>query len=293
MDLYAFALFFAGETEEAGVAWRTAAEWATKSGDRAEEARILPALPATCTYGWTTTSEAIASLGELVAAHPDSPVLEARALGILADQHVERGDVDLGMRLLERSRTLINELGVPWMRVEMAGSEFDLAVTLGNFEAAEAAALLSYELSTEYGWRRTTAAANLFEAMLELGRLAEADRWLQIAEEEVESDVADMTAWVASSRALLMAHGGDRTGAMTVIREPIPEDFEPSTRAWLHEARGRALEVLGETELALEHFGAAAEIYRRKEAYRSLDDVTERMAQLSAGVKGASSSQIE
>ena len=280
MDVYAFALFFAGETEDAGSAWRAAAEWATTSGDRGEQARILPAVPATFTYGWATTSESIALCRELLDAHPDSPMLESRALGTMASLHAERGEVDLAMTLLERSRAILNDLGVPWLRVEMAGLEHDIEMTLWNFDAAEQAAQLEYELSTEFGWRRATAAANLFDALFEQGRVAEAERWLQIAEEEVEDDLPDMAAWVASSRALLMAAEGNRTGAMDIVRDPIPETREPATRAWLHEARGRALEILGEGEMALEHFAAAAEIYRRKEAYRSLANVEERISRM-------------
>jgi class 3 adenylate cyclase/tetratricopeptide (TPR) repeat protein len=286
LDLYAFAAFFAGDGEAAGSAWRSAADWATRSGDRAEQARVLPAVPATFTYGWTTTSESIALCRDLLDRHPDSPLLESRCLSIMANLYQELDDLHLANELRERSRVILTELGVPWMRVEMAGADFDFEALLGNWEAAGRAALTSYELAKEFGWRLATAASNLFEAMFEQGRIAEAERWLEIAEEDVKDDVADMAAWVRASRALLLAAKGDQAGALEIINEPIPEVFEPSTRAWLHEARARALQILGEVEMALEHFEAAAEIYRRKEAAYSLAKVTERMAYLSARADG-------
>lgn len=282
LDLLAFASFFAGDTDAAGSAWRSAANWAVRSGDRAEQARILPAVPATFTYGWTTTSESIAYCRELLDQHPDSPMLEARALAIMAGLYLEREEVEEADALRDRSRAILHELGVPWMRVEMAGTDYDFEAALGNWEAAERAALISYELAKEFGWRLATAAANLFEAMFEQGRIVEAERWLQIAEGDLDGDVADMVAWVRSSRALLLAARGERAAAMDIICEPIADAFEPSTRAWLHEARSRALEILGEKRMAIEHLEAAAEIYRRKEGHFSLARVAERIGRLRA-----------
>jgi hypothetical protein len=286
LDLLAWAAYFGRDTGTAGPAWRAAAEWAARSGDRAEEARLLPLLPGTSNYGWATTSEAIAYLKGLAAAHPDSPMLRARLLAILAIRHAERGERAEAIARRDESRAALDELGIPWLAADVHRDHADVALLLGDYETAEQDALRTYELMMSTAFREAWNAVLLMVAIRHAqGRDADARQWLDRFDEMAGAtdEVAQShhAAWVA----VLAAREGDEAKARAalakvLIDKALTSAAEPGDRVEVQELCAEALEALGERSEALEAARAAAEIYERKEMLVDLARIRERITRL-------------
>lgn len=287
LDLLAFASYFARDMEAAGSAWRAAADWASRSGDRAEEARILPLLPGTASYGWATTSEAIAYLRGLAIAHPDSPMLRARLLAMLAMRHAERGDRAEAIAYRDESRAAIDDLGIPWLAADVHRDHADVALMIGDLQAAEADAYRTYELMASGAFREAwTSVALVVKVLHRRGRDTDARQWLSRF-----GDMAGAADDVAQSRlaswdALLCAVEGDEAGVRAALSKPMVSDADPEDRSDDLEIRAEALEIFRERDAALALATEAATIFKRKEMFGSLARVRQRIARLSAAPSG-------
>ena len=285
MDLLARAAYYAWDTDVAGPAWRRAAEWALRSGDPAEAARILPLLPGTATYGWATTSEAIRYCGELAAAHPDSPMLQARVCCIMALAHAERGEFDRAVELTEASRAASGELGLPTVTAETFLTFAEIAVLRKDWAAAERNAVFARDLMIETGYRMEwTATLSLLEAVYRQGRDDEVRQLLDDLERgqvpgaptssEPRTRASDV--W----RGLVAAKAGDARAAHAALNRQTAGPMDPHEEVYLLEFQAEALEVLGEPAAALEALLAAEKIHERKEHHLRLAAVRESIARL-------------
>jgi len=281
LDLLAFCSYFRLDLETAGPAWRSAAEWAARAGDAAEEARLLPFLPATATYGWDPTSVAIAYCRELGAAHPDSPMLQARALAMSAWMHAERGEFDQALARREESRAASGELGLPWLTSETHGMYADVDLLMGEWRAAEREALAGYEMALEHGKKGPAANAivTMMLALYRQGRTDEARSWLERARGLHGTTGVEIAQWLDLWRALLAAVDGDRQLARSLL-EATDHDLYPWDRAPFVILRAEVLEQLGEQAAAADALRSALAVSERLEMFVRAADARQRLEAL-------------
>ena len=281
LNLLAFAAYHSGDTTTAGAAFREAAHWAARSGNRAQEARFLAGLPANATYGWTTTAEAIEYCHSLAKAFPDSPMMHARLLGILALQHALRGERDAATVMRERSRTAATDLASPWLSGEVQWDYADVELLIGDPVRAEHEAVLAHELRVKADYREAWATiVTILSALRAQERWIDARYWLRRAlEARGATDpiaVAQFGAWAA----LLSAVEGDATAARATLSETLPEPMDPRELALVLDLQAHALAITGDRQGASERATEALRIYERKEMLVDADTIRKRYGAL-------------
>jgi len=120
----------------------------------------------------------------------------AGAIAVAAGIHINlahdaclRGQVAEGFAIAERARALAEASGDGEAVLEVAGDESDLLLKTGRFDEAAAAGLRGVQAAHESGRYPDFPAANAAEAMLALGRTAEAAQLIDpLTDEPVEPD---------------------------------------------------------------------------------------------------------
>jgi tetratricopeptide (TPR) repeat protein len=208
--------------------------YARDAGDRylQNEMRLL----ALASRGWgpAKVDEALAAAREAVAdARRDGDRhVEGSALFGLAHMSAYLGDFDEARLCLEAGRELSLDLGLELERFATAQGAGQLEELAGDLDAAAAYLLESCEGLQQLGETAflSTSAAKLADVEARRGNLAEAERWIEVA---------------------------DRTGA--------PED--QATRVYLALARGRLEGARGSDDMAEEHLRRAIDIAEESDAY--------------------------
>jgi tetratricopeptide (TPR) repeat protein len=280
-ELSALAAYFGGDIMAAREGWRAAAEWARRSGDRGEAARILPALPATAMYGWSTSAEAIDYCRHLAEEYPDAPMLHPRLLAIMALQHAWRGELEIALDLREKSRALLDELGLPWLTGEIHWDYADVDLMRGAFQDAEREGRLAHAITSGVRWPNAwEAGLTVLYALHAQHRDQEARDWLRMLGEMPGTDTPSGRANLPLWSALLHAVEGNLAEARAALDAARPLDRDPAEKAALLELRAQTLALLGDRDAALEDYREAASIYDRKEYFQLSATVRLRIEQL-------------
>jgi DNA-binding CsgD family transcriptional regulator/tetratricopeptide (TPR) repeat protein len=185
-----------------------------------------------------------------------------RILASLAEDAFRRAQVEEGFAFLERGWALARAAGDGLAQVRLAGIESDALIKLGRFQAAADRALGGIGSASQVGlrasWGVSLLAANASEALLAMGRTAEAaalidplttgppdlDHWLaHEARAEIDSVRGDIDAAVRRWRLIDAIPG--RHGGIDSVRESAQRAVELSVWA------GRPGDALGDARQVL------------------------------------------
>jgi hypothetical protein len=247
--------------------------------DRREEAISLGSLGLSLYWGPTPAGAAVERCRAILDESKGDRTVEGRILAVLAGLHAMQGRFDESRGLYARSRSILDELGLPLLvgaHTLVRGSAELLA---GDPEAAEHELRFGCEVLERIGERAAlpTLIAVLAEAVFAQGRVVEADRLtLQSAAATSADDVANEALW-RSTRSKVLAAQGDRGQGEDLAREAVA--LASTTDALnLHADTLSALAVvLADTPDAAEALAEAAGLYAAKgnvvSATRARDDL--------------------
>ena len=177
---------------------------------------------------------------------------------------------------------MIREFGADFYVAGSAQEQAQLELESGEPAAAEIAAREAYEMYTALRGNDPSSAASLLaRALLEQGRVDEADHFARVSEEKTQADdVGGQMEW-RSVRARVLARRGDRDEAEAVAREAValgePTDY--------FEFHAQALIALAEAlsdrpHEAMPCLEEAIRLYERKESVVGIERTRARLREL-------------
>jgi tetratricopeptide (TPR) repeat protein len=194
-----------------------------------------------------------------------------------------QGDLAAGRADIEAGRALIREFGADFYVAGSAQEQAQLELESGEPAAAEIAAREAYEMYIALRGNDPSSAANLLaRALLDQGRIDEADHFTRVSEEKTQpDDVGSQMEW-RSARARILVRRGDRAEAEALAREAValgePTDY--------FEFHAQALIALAEalsdrSDEAAQCLEDAIRLYERKESVVGAERTRARLRELS------------
>jgi len=242
---------------------------AEAAGDSAETAGILDLLCTTLLYGPAPADRAAARCAEIAAGANGNLLLEANVASSRAGLEAMLGNLDEARALVARAAGLYDELGHRLFRAGLSQVAGPIELLAGRPEAAELELRQGFEILAESGESGllSYSAFLLADTLLVQGRVDEARRFAQIAEEGVSEDDETDHILAHAVAARLDAHAGDLAAAEGNAREAVA--VAARTDALVMHAD--ALVILGEVlsrgsrpAEAREVLAAALDLYERK-----------------------------
>ena len=220
-------------------------------------------------FGPTPVGEAIARLEEARAEFGDDLLLEAAIGRPLGGFLALQGRVEEGWVSIERTRSILIELGLRQALAHLAFVSGRVAKLAGDLEAAEqefADASRVYGEIGEYG-RRSTLVGELADVLYELDRLDEAERFAEEAAALGGADDISTQSLSLRVRGRVLARRGRIAEAERLVREAVDLlattdflDFRAETICSLAEV----LALAEQPRKAEELLGQALELTRRR-----------------------------
>ena len=283
-ELVASHLFFMGRVTDAE-------HRLTESLDRApiaskERGFMAHWVTACLFWGPTPVDEGIRRIELIIQENPGRRSVEAGAMRSLGGLKAMRGDFDGARADIAEANRLAAEVGNRQI-VESSGAHFSAGVELlaGDPHRALDVALPSYEAMAATGDLAfsSTAAGHVAWALLELGRLDDAERYARIAlDTAAASDAASQTLGRQIDGQVL-AHRGDFEEAERLLREAVAigKDGEYlNNHAAVVLAYGEVLRLAGRLAEAAEAVSEAADLFGRKGNVVMLDRARRLLAEL-------------
>jgi len=238
-----------------------ALDHARRSGDAREEATIVALIAVAVYYGPTPVEQAVRRCEEFLAESADDRSILAAMASTLAGLRAMQGDFDEARRLWSEAEAIYADLGLRVRQVIRSLFRAEIEVLAENVDEAVLGLRTAYEAAKEMQARSVsgTLAAFLADALCRQGNYAEAERFTAVTEREAASD--DLVAQVLwrSTRARVLAEGGDHAAADELAREAVqlaePTDF-PDLKA-------RALLSRASVQAAAGHAAEAGELRQR------------------------------
>ena len=208
----------------AAAAWARAVEYAQAAGNRREALDGLTWVAAALWLGPTPASEGIRRCREVLARAQGDRKAMATALFAEGGLEADRGRFDEAHRLFERSRALLEEIGLPVWDAGALTQAIGWGHLLGGRpELAEQELRRGYDRLREIGEVSflSTVAGVLAEALYAQGQVEDAEEFTRAGEEAAgDEDMYSQVLW-RSVRAKCLAHRGDADGAMSLAREAV------------------------------------------------------------------------
>jgi DNA-binding SARP family transcriptional activator len=261
--------FWLGRSERALEASERALEYARRAGDRQEETWMLRQRCMALWTGPTRAAEAIQQCEELLAA-ASNQTLVACALENLGGLQAMQGNLKEGRRLVERSRVIYEELGLTFRVAVNRGFYGNEVYALsGDLAARERDLRISIELLESIGDKgaRSTATAFLADTLYGLGRLAEAERQVNLSEQLAGVDDWASHANIWSVRAKILGRRGELERARAAADEAIgiadaTDDLDSRGAFWMDKAE--VLRLAGDPDGAASCLDRALDLLERK-----------------------------
>jgi class 3 adenylate cyclase/tetratricopeptide (TPR) repeat protein len=256
--------------ETAERAGRRALEHARRTGDERLIASALFPLIVAQSFGGATPEEGLRSLDELQGDLARSLQTEALALVVRGKYHAMTGELEEGRRLIGLALDTSQRFGLAFSVAAILEELGELEMWAGDSVAAERALRRNYETLDRLGdeGHKSTAAANLARALIELGRLEEAERYAAIAREVAAEDDLASQALGRTAQALVLAARGS-PDAEGLAREGVEMFLEAGSEApnlvgdaWFDVAK--VLRMAGKPDAAAEAAREALALYERK-----------------------------
>ncbi len=184
----------------------------------------LSALASALYYGPRPVEEAITRCEQLLRDHAGDRASEANVLVWLGGLKGMRGCFNEGLALVERAKTVYEELGQTLAAGDTCGLvRAALHVLADEPQAAEDALRVSCETCIRLNESAFLAsrAAELADVLHRQSRYGEAERWVAISRERAGAEDRDAQSSWRSIAALLAARSGDLTGAERLGREAV------------------------------------------------------------------------
>jgi class 3 adenylate cyclase/tetratricopeptide (TPR) repeat protein len=270
-----------GRTAHADTLFARASENARASGSRRIESDVLVWRLAMGCWGYKPARAGIRETTELLS-QGATGMARAFAHVVRGRYRAMQGDLAAGRADIEAGRALIREFGADFYVAGSAQEQAQCELESGEPAAAEIAARESFELYKQLSGDSPSAAATLLaRALLELGRIDEADRFARLSEEKAPADdIGTQMEW-RSVRARVLTSRGDRAAAEALAREAValgdPTDYF-EFHAQAHRALAEA--VSDRPDEAVRSLQEAIRLYKRKESAVGIERTRARLREL-------------
>ncbi len=262
-------------------------EHARRAGNRSMELEALTFLLAALLFGSTPVPEGVARGREILASVPDSRDLQGWALRIVGSLVALEGRFDEGRELLEQARAIFSEHGNKMALALLGFSTGPLELHAGDAVAAEREFRASLDLVQQIGHRGgvPNLAAALADALLEQGRIDDAEQYVDVAREGAQTgDVSGGAVWrMAAAR--LLARRGSTDEAVSLALESVTmlaATEELLGRPELLVRQAEVLELAGRDADAAAALREAIELWELKGAVAEVRRAQERLAAVEA-----------
>jgi class 3 adenylate cyclase/tetratricopeptide (TPR) repeat protein len=263
-------------------------EHARRAGNRSMELEALTFVLAALAFGSTPVREGVRRGREILASVPDSRDLQGWALRIVGTLLALEGRFGEGRGLLEQARAIFSEHGNKLALAVLGFSTGPLELRAGDPVAAEREFRAALDLIQQIGHRGgvPNLAALLADALLEQGRVDEAEQYVQVAREAAQTGDVSGGAFWRMAAARLLARRGRTDEALTLAFESITlmaGTEELLTRPWLLVRQAEVLELAGREAEAAAALREAIDLWELKGALAEVRGARERLGAVEAG----------
>ena len=221
--VFATSFWIRGRWDEMLDPLRRAIECARRTGQRSMEITASTFVLAATMFGTTPVDAGIRISREILAGASDSRELQGWAVRMVGTFLAFAGRLDEGREHIERARAIFTELGNNAALVGLAFSSAPLELWAGDAAAAEREARRGLELAQLIGdrGRLPNLAAQLANALMDQGRVSDADEYVRLARGvSQKADASAESSWrLASAR--LLARTGSLDEAVTLAEEGL------------------------------------------------------------------------
>jgi class 3 adenylate cyclase/predicted ATPase len=216
---------------EAAAAFAQAADAAQAAGDLRQVRRASGAYAQMSTLGPTSVEEALARCVQATERAAGDRHAEANVLCYAGHLEAMRGDFDLGRSMCNVARERFEELGLRLESAAMTLESSHVEELAGDLEAAERELRRGFEVLSELGEQfvRSSIAGLLAHALVDQGKVDEADGMAVVAEDLSDADDVDAQVIWRSARAKVLVAQGSLDEAEDKAREAValiePTDF--------------------------------------------------------------------
>jgi class 3 adenylate cyclase/tetratricopeptide (TPR) repeat protein len=238
---------------------------ARRAGAIQDEARLVDEICTALLFGPAPVDDAIVRCETLLADSRESRLTEANVSSSLAGLKAMRGDFGEARRRVAVARHVYSDLGLRFAIAGLSQIAGWVELLAGEAEAAERELREGYEILAEVG-ARGLLAAELAQALVAQGRLAEAAQYVAIAEEASGGDIAPQIIWRAA-KGRIAASEGNHADAVELASAAVALAEQTD-----------AVTIIADANLALSEVRSAAgeEPAARVAATRALDRYTEK-----------------
>jgi tetratricopeptide (TPR) repeat protein len=265
-----------------------AIEHARRAGNRSIELEARSFLLAAAVYGSTPVKDAIPIARELLEQRADSRELQGWAARFLGALLALEGRVEEGRALLEQAREIFSELGHKDALAALSFSTGPLELSEGNAVAAEHEFRAGLESIQEMGERARVSnlAALLVDALVEQGRIDDAEQYVNVSREATqEHDPSGQAHWRLAAARVLVRRGAAEE-AVRLANEGIAiigQTEELLSLPGLLLDQAEVLELAGRGDEAVGALREALDVAARKGAVVEENRARERLAALTRG----------
>jgi class 3 adenylate cyclase/tetratricopeptide (TPR) repeat protein len=270
------------------VVWLSRAEaHARRIGDEWEVFQARRSRVHAMYYGSAEVQEVVRETEAFLGSVKGSPAREGFAFFLLAGLHAMAGEADEARRLYLRAKWIGEDLGMAWLWLVGAQHADEVGLPSGDAEFAERELRAAYESLESVGEQgfRSTIAAQLAEALYQLGRYEEAERFADTSFEAAgPGDIASQTK-ARAVKGRLLAVRGEHGAAERLTRKAVELAANTDSLALYGEALMALAEVLrltGREHDAIPVLEQAAEVSERKGNIVTAENARAKIADLQA-----------
>ena len=211
-----------------------------------------------------------------------------RAVLTLAGLSAMEGKAEESRQLFNRAKSIGKQMGLAWAPATLGLFAEEVGLLLGDAAFAERELRAGYEFLESIGERgiRSTTATHLAEALHQLGRDAEAERFADLSLELASTDDIASQARGRAVKARLLAARGNHVAAQNLAREAV-ELSEQTDDLYMHGqvliALAEILRIAGRNDEAIPVLDAAVEVSERKGNAVTAGRARSQLADLQAG----------
>jgi class 3 adenylate cyclase/tetratricopeptide (TPR) repeat protein len=262
--------------------------YSRRAGRRSTEREALTFLYAAMMFGSTPVTDGIRRGYELLDTVTDSRDLQGWALRVIGTLLGLDGQYDEARELLEQARAIFSEHGNRIAVEALAFSAAPLELRAGDAVASEREARAGFEIAEQLGdrGRLPNLSSILADALLEQGRIDEAERYAEFGRDAAQIGDVSGQAFTRMAVARVLARRGKTVEAVELARESVAlmaNTQEILTRPWLLTRQAEVLDLAGLLDEAAAALREAIELWELKGATAEVQLAQERLAALEAG----------
>jgi class 3 adenylate cyclase/tetratricopeptide (TPR) repeat protein len=254
---------------------------------RSKLREIAEWLPVLLVWGPTPVPEATQRVAAYLAS-PPSRSAQAMGLTSIGLLHAMAGDFEIAREQAQRGIDLRYELGMRVVALSSLGNFLgSIEILAGNYDQAERILTEAYVGLAEAGERgfASTVVGLLADVHIQLGRWDDAEREALLAREMAPTDDVDAQARGMRAQARVLAHRGETSKALGLVREAVamvePTDYL-ELRGETYADLAEVLSAAGDTDGAASALRESLRNYEEKQAAAPAARIGARLDQLGA-----------